>query len=143
MCGSPDGTVTAAQAGDLQLRAQLIWGTDAERPKDSSYKELEPKLKKKLARVFKWKNYFEINEQKVALAPKGTKNLRMSAKCELELRYVDDATLEIRLFGEGKWTKTIRQSVKALAQGELSVLAGDDKDKYDDAWFVVITAVET
>ena len=40
----------------------------------------------------------------------------------------------------GKWTKTIRQSVKALNQGELAVLAGDDKDKYDDAWFVVLSA---
>jgi hypothetical protein len=64
----------------------------------------------------------------------------MSPKCELELKLANEATLEVKLFGEGKWTKTIRQSLKALQQGELAVLAGDDKDKYGDAWFVVITA---
>jgi hypothetical protein len=127
-------------AADLSLRTQLLWGTDQEKPQESTYKEIDAKLKKKLSRVFKWKNYFEINDQKVSLGAKDTKRLKLSAKCEIEIRFVDEQTLEIKLYGEGKLTKTIRQSVKALNQGELAVLAGDDKDKYDDAWFVVLSA---
>jgi hypothetical protein len=55
------------------------------------------------------------------------------------LKRLDDSTLEIKLFGEGRLTKTVRQSVQALEKGELAVLAGDDKDNYADAWFVVIS----
>jgi len=133
-------TLPSCLGADLNLKTQLLWGTDDEKPKDAAFKELDPKIKKKLCQVFKWKNYFEINQQKLSLSPKETKKLKMSSKCELDLRFVDDNTLEIKLFGEGKWTKTIRQSVKALNQGELAVLAGDDKDKYGDAWFVVLSA---
>ena len=129
-----------AVASDICLRTQLLWGTDEDKPADSSYRELDPKLKQKLSRVFKWKNYFENSQQKVTLGGKDAKRLKLSAKCEIELRFVDDNTLEIKLFGEGKLTKTIRQSVKALNQGELAVLAGDDKEKYNDAWFVVLSA---
>ena len=63
----------------------------------------------------------------------------MSEKCELELKLVDDFTLEVKLFGEGKLTKTVRQSVQALRQGELAILAGDSKEKFGDAWFVVLS----
>jgi hypothetical protein len=129
-----------ARAADLKLEAQLVWGTDEQKPKDATYKELDPKIKRKLGAVFKWKNYFRIKAEKVVLPPKEVKRVRMSPKCELELKLANEATLEVKLFGEGKWTKTIRQSLKALQQGELAVLAGDDKDKYGDAWFVVITA---
>jgi hypothetical protein len=130
----------AASAADLSLKTQLLWGTDQERPQDSTYKEVDAKLKKKLSRVFKWRYYYEINEQKVTLGAKDTKRLKLSAKCEIEVRFVDENTLEIKLFGEGRWAKTVRQSVRALNQGELAVLAGDDKEKYDDAWFVVLSA---
>jgi len=129
-----------ARAAGLELKAQLVWGTDDQKPKDATFKELDPKIKKKLRSVFKWKNYFEINARKIALPGNGTKKVRMSPKCELELRLADEATLEVKLFGEGRWAKTFRQSVKALQQGQLAVLAGDDKDKYGDAWFVIITA---
>lgn len=130
----------AVSAADLSLKTQLLWGTDQQRPKESTYKEVDAKLKQKLGRIFKWKNYFEINEQKVSLGTKDAKRLKLSAKCEIEVRFVDEQTLEIKLYGEGKLTKTIRQSVKALSRGELAVLAGDDKEKYDDAWFVVLSA---
>ncbi|MGC8988557.1 MAG: hypothetical protein ACP5MD_00375 [Verrucomicrobiia bacterium] len=127
-------------AGDLHMQVQLVWGTDGAPPAGSKYQPLEPQFKNKLARVFKWKNYFLIHEQKVVIAGQDDeKRLKLSSKCEIELKRIDDATLQIKLFGEGRWTKTVRQSVKALEKGELAVLAGDDKDNYADAWFVVIS----
>ncbi len=128
-------------AADLRLRVQLVWGTDMSQPKATKYEPLDPLFQKKLARVFKWKNYFRIHEQKLTLSPAdGQKRVKLSSKCEIEFRHADDSTLEIKLFGEGRWTKTVRQAIKALEQGELAVLAGDDKDNYSDAWFVVISA---
>lgn len=130
----------AASAAELALKSQLLWGTDQEKPRESTYKEVDPKVKGKLSRIFKWKHYFEINQQKVTLEANAPKRLKLSAKCEIDVRFLDEHTLEIKLYGEGKWTKTIRQSVVALNRGELAVLAGDDKDKYGDAWFVVLSA---
>lgn len=132
--------MAGARAGDLELRAQLIWGTDEARPKDNKVKDLDEGLRKKLCRVFKWKNYFEISEQKVTLSSNETKRIKMSDKCELEIHYIDDETIEVKFFGEKRLTKTIRQPIKALRQGELGVIGGDDKEKYDDAWFVVLSS---
>ncbi|MBK9139701.1 MAG: hypothetical protein IPM17_13205 [Verrucomicrobia bacterium] len=138
------GPATPARASDqeLKLRAQLIWGTDEAKPKDAAYKDLEPDLRQKLGRIFKWKNYWQISEQRCGFKPGETKKLKMSAKCDLEVRHLDEATIEIKLFGEGKLTRTVRQSIRVLERGELTVLAGDDKDKHDDAWFVVITSTK-
>lgn len=129
-----------AGAADINLRAQLIWGTDGEKPRGSNYKDLDPSVRRKLERVFKWKKYYEIKDQRIPLGPKDLKRLKMSDKCELEVRFAEENTLEIRLFGEGRWVKTVRQSARALCQGELAVLAGDAKDNVNDAWFVVLTA---
>jgi len=128
-----------AWAGDLNLNAVLVWGTDEAKPRDADYKELDPKIRKKLGRFSRWRNYFVIKEEKASLARGAMKKLKMSAKCELELKNIDDATLEIKLFGEGRWTATLKKSAEAMRKGELAVLGGDDKDKYNDAWFVVIS----
>ncbi len=128
-----------ASAMDLKLRGQLIWGTNDAKPKDGSCKDLEESLKGRLSRVFKWKNYFEIKDQPIVVVPGDARKVRMSEKCELELKLVDDFTLEVKLFGEGQLTKTLRQSVQALRQGELAILAGDSKEKFGDAWFVVLS----
>lgn len=142
LCLVVGASVTIARSGDdaLKLRAQLIWGTDESKPKDATYKELDAELRQKLGRVFKWKNYWRISEQKCGLNAGETKKLKMSAKCELELRHLDDATIEIKLYGEGKLTRTVKQSVKALEKGEFTILAGDDKENQNDAWFVVLTS---
>ena len=129
----------AAHAAEVNLKAQLIWGTDGDKPPTASYKELDGAIKKKLCRVFKWKNYFEISQQPAAITSTASKRLKMSPRCEVEVRFVDDTTLEIKLFGEGKLTKTVRQPLKSLTQGGIAVIAGDAKDNVDDAWFVVFS----
>lgn len=127
------------EAMELKLRGQLIWGTNDTKPKDGKCRDLDDALKGRLSRVFKWKNYFEIKDESITVVPGETRRVRMSDKCELELKLVDDFTLEVKLFGEGKLTKTVRQSVQALRQGELAILAGDSKEKFGDAWFVVLS----
>lgn len=124
---------------ELKLRSQLIWGTNDPKPGDGKCTDVEPAIRERLSRVFKWQNYYLVKSVDVPVMPGETPRVRMSEKCELEFKLVDDFTLEIKLFGEGKLAKTIRQSLQALRQGELAVLAGDSKEKFGDAWFVVIS----
>lgn len=129
----------SSQAMELKLRSQLIWGTNDPKPEDGKCAEVDPAIRARLAKVFKWQNYYLIRALDVTVVPGETPRVRMSDKCELEFRLVDDFTLEIKLYGEGKLAKTVRQSLQALRQGELAVLAGDSKEKFGDAWFVVIS----
>lgn len=125
----------AAPAAILNLKVQLIWGTDGERPNDPQLHDLTPKLEEKLRRVFKWKHYWEVGSPKQELIPiQAVQKVQMSHKCELEIKNLGDSTIEVKLYGEGKFVKKIRQPMKA---GECSVLAGDDKN--DNAWFVVLS----
>jgi hypothetical protein len=129
-----------ATAMEVRLRAQLVWGTNDQAPADGKHPELTGALKEKLARVFKWKNYYQIKDQSFTVQPGEARRVKMSSKCELELKLVDDFTLEVKLFGEGTLVKTVRQPLQALRQGEIAVLAGDSKEKFGDAWFVVLSA---
>jgi len=124
---------------ELKLRSQLIWGTNDPKPGDGKCADVEPAIRERLSRVFKWENYYLVKSVDFTVTPGETPRVRMSEKCELEFKLVDDFTLEIKLFGEGKLAKTVRQSLQALRQGELAVLAGDSKEKFGDAWFVVIS----
>jgi len=131
--------LTETRAGDLKLKTQLIWATDEEKPKEKKLKEVESKLADKLRRFYKWKNYFEVSSTNVVLVANAPQKLTMSRKCEMELKRVDEATIELKFVGEGKHIRTVRQKVKPLLQGEYSIFGGDDKEKDSDAWFVVIS----
>jgi len=127
--------VGAASAAKLPVKAQLVWGTDKDKPNDPRLKEVDPSLHDKLCKVFKWKNYFVVHTEEVTLTGPETKSIRMSPKCELKLRPLELPRLEVSLYGEGKLVVTRRQS---LLPGHPLVLAGSDKN--DTAWFVVLTA---
>ncbi len=135
----PHHPLYAADPKDVKLVAQLVWATEHPKPKQEM-KELDRKLSDKLRKMFKWKNYFEIDRQSFDVPPTGTRKIKMSSKCELELQQLDSATLEVKLYGEGKLVKTIRQPVHPLQKGEYAAIGGDDKDSYGDAWFVVLSA---
>lgn len=122
------------RAGDLNLQALLVWGTNEEKPADKDLKDLSSELLKKLRAVFKWKNYFEVNRQKIVLPEKGTKKTRLSDKCEIELEHLGGAEIEVRVIGQGKLFGKVRETISA---GKSVVVAGDDKR--DTAWFVVVT----
>jgi hypothetical protein len=131
LAGAP---AARAATKDLHVQAQLVWGTDGDKPPDPEVKRLDDETRKKLGSVFKWKNYFEVERQnfKVTLAAK--QKVRLSPKCEVEVENLGGAQVEVKLYGEGKMVVKKRQVLKA---GELLILAGDDKNQ--NAWFVIIT----
>ena len=130
--------LSAAATDELALKVQLVWATDEAKPNDAKLKELDHRLRDKLRRVFKWKNYLEVNQQRCSLPLNVVKRLRMSAKYEIEVKYLKDQ-VEVKSYGEGKFLKKVLQPTAPLMVGEFLILAGDDKEKYEDAWFVVIS----
>ena len=136
----------AAAATDLRIKAQLAWGTDDSKPPGKELRELDPKLREKF-RHLRWKNYFVVKAQTAAIASKTTQKVVLSDKCSLALRDVGDGNLEIRIFGvnpggQHAAIKTESCSIEKLKAGHIFAFAGDTKEKWDDAWLVIVTAVE-
>lgn len=133
----------AATASDLKLRLELAWGTDGSAPEGKNLKELDPKGREKL-RHFRWKNYWVVKSTPVSLDAKNAQHVALD-RCQVDLKTVPNGQLEVRLNSvneakEVKLVKTLQHSLEALKRGEFLIIAGDDKDKWNDAWFVIIRA---
>ncbi len=132
-----DSCIVRSAPNDLNLLAQLVWGTNNDKPEDPKLKDVDPKVTDKLRGVFKWKNYFEVNRQNFTVTSSAPRKVKMSDHCELEVQNLGNASVELKLYGKGKMVVRKTQKVKS---GELLVLAGDDKN--DTAWFVVLSLAE-
>ena len=131
---------------DLQVQAQLVWGTNNPKPDGSKYTALDPKGREKL-RQFKWQNYWVVNQTVSKIDIQKPSRMTLSGKCAVDIKDLGNGTAEIRLFelkpgSEPKLVKPVHHSLAALRKGEYCILAGDDKSVWDDAWFVIVTAVE-
>jgi hypothetical protein len=126
--------LSESAAAEHSFQVQLIWGTDGDKPKNQSLNDVDSKLQEKLKGVFKWKNYFEVTQKPLTISRSGSEKLKLSDKCDIQVREVGSARIEIRLFGEGK---LVLKKVQTVTPGEVIVLAGDSKN--DTAWFVVMT----
>jgi hypothetical protein len=121
----------AQKPAPLKLKAVLIWGTDGDKPDDPTLKDLDEDVKKKLRKIFKWKEYHLVKVKNVDLNPGESKKIDLSQKCSLECENKEG--LEVKLIGNGKLVKKVKQ---AMPMTDWLVLGGDDKDS--NAWFVVI-----
>jgi hypothetical protein len=128
---------TAAQAAELKLEVRLIWGSNEAKSPNPNHKPVDAETAKKLGKVFKWKYYFDVNKLNETVPSRGTKRIKVSDKCEIEITEMEGSSVEVKLYGEGK---LINKSVKSLKKGESFVLAGDDKN--ESAWFIMITLIE-
>lgn len=123
-------------AADLKIEARLVWGTNED--KSPNHKPVDSALAKKLSKVFKWHNYFEINRIVATVPENQSTNINMSSKCVLEVKNLGNARVEVKLIGKGK---LVSKSAQTLTPGEDLIVAGDDKN--DTAWFVVIRSVDS
>ena len=121
------------RAEDLNLDAQLIWGTNSDKPPEPALPEVDKETAKKLRNVFKWKHYYLINKTNAVVASRGTKRIPLSKKCTIEITELEGPKVGVTLIGE---QKPVNKTAKPLSKGESIVIAGDDKN--DCAWFVVI-----
>jgi hypothetical protein len=126
------------QAATLKLQVQLIWGTSDARSPDPKHKPLESDVQAKLRDLpLKWSNYFEVNRKDFEVPASGAGKVPLSEKCELEVKSLGGAKLEVVLFGKGK--ETLRRT-QTLAKGEMLVLGGNAPNA--TAWLVVLKRIE-
>lgn len=118
---------------ETRVQAVLIWGTNESKPVGKSLKELDPKLRERLANIFKWQNYFEVSRKTASVTPSKPQSVKLSDDCSVEIKILPENQAEVKLIGKGKTVVTRRHS---LAKPDALVLAGDDKN--NTAWFVVL-----
>lgn len=118
---------------ETRVQAILIWGTDEAKPTGKSLKEVDPKLREKLGKIFKWQKYFEVSRQNAAALPGKVQVVKLSDECSVEIKILPENLAEVKLIGKGKTLVTRRHS---FAKPDALVLAGDDKN--NTAWFVVL-----
>ena len=132
-------------AGEFKVRAQLAWGTDDMKPNDPALHELDPKIRDKF-RHLRWKNYFVVKSETSGVPQKEPKKINLSEKCVIDVRE-KDASVEVRIYsakpGAGlTLVKTDSIAVQKLKDGHVFAFAGDTKEKWDDAWLVILTSAE-
>ena len=133
----PSPGVAAAEA-NLKLEALLIWGTNDTRSSDPTHIPVTPEVQKKLQELpFKWTSYFVINRKVLEVAPRGLTKVSMSDKCDIQVKKLDNSTLEVSLFGKHEH---VLKRTQALPKGETLVLGGNAPNA--TSWFVVLKQTE-
>ncbi len=131
-----------AQDQPMKIEARLVWCTDQDKPKDSKkIKDLDARLLEKLRnlKIFKWRNFFEMDNQKIRLPHMGSNITSLSHDCVVEVKHLGGCQVEVKLYGEAKLVQTIRQP---LPKGEYLIIAGDIKKKENEIWIVVLSIQE-
>lgn len=125
------------QAGTAKFEAQLVWGTDDSQSPNPKHKPVEPAVRKKLNDLpLKYKNYFETNRKEFEISDASPSKVSLSEKCQLEVKALEGATVEVTLFGKGK---EVMKRNQALPKGELLVLGGNAPNS--TAWLVILKRV--
>lgn len=127
-------TALASEPVETRVQALLVWGTNESQPSGKNIKELDAKLRERLANIFKWRNYFEVSRKTAGVTPSKPQLVKLSDDCSVDIKLLPDNQAEVKLIGKGKTIVTRRHS---LAKPDALVLAGDDKN--NTAWFVVLS----
>jgi hypothetical protein len=121
-----------AQERALIYYVQLIRGTDSDQPPQAGSKLVGAKLAGKLQCVFKWKNYWEINQRKIEVDPGRTARVHLGNGREVGIDLTVPGKRTVTAFQNGHLVdRTIR------AVGEAMTLIGGDRDG-KSVWFIVV-----
>lgn len=116
----------------MQVNATLVWGAK-DKPAGKKLQPVGPDLQEKLRKCLKWEHYYQISRKNVNLAGSKPQRVRMSKKCEVEVKRLKADLLNVKLIGEGKVVVNKKHS---LAKDNSVVMGGPGEDK--SAWFVVL-----
>jgi hypothetical protein len=127
----------SASAADLKFQVQLVWATDDPKPPEGkNYKLVGPGTRNQL-KALKWKNYFEVRRVDFSVAPGSARKVAISEKCEMDLKDLGNALVEVVVFGKGKEVARVKQ---ALPIGEILVPGGNAPN--ETAWLAILKRVE-
>jgi len=125
------GGFVAAQADPITVQARLVHGTSKEQ---KGKREVPAALKKKLARVFKWMHYYQLNSKQLNIADATTKSAKLSKTASIKVTNRKNDKIAVSLYSKGKM---LVQKTQSLRPGSYMVLAGNAGS--DSAWFIVLS----
>lgn len=129
----------SAQAADMKYKAFLLWGTNEPNPPaGKNYKPIEGEIHDKLKELpLKWTNWFEVNRKEFTVPKAAAKRVAVSEKCEIEVKNLGEANVEVAQFGKGKEVLRRKQT---LEKGQLLILGGNAPNS--TAWLIVLKRLE-
>ena len=127
-----------AASGDMKIEVQLIWATNDKSDPNPNHKPVAPEIREKLKELpLKWANYFEVNKITLDI-PKGeSRKGKLSEKCEVEVKNLDGAQVEVALLGKGD---PVWKRIQALPKNEVLVLGGNAPNA--TAWLVALKRIK-
>ena len=125
------GGFVAAQADSITVQARLVHGTSKEQ---KGKMEVPAAIKKKLARVFKWMHYYQLNSKRLNIADATTKTTKLSKTTSIKVTNRKNGKIAVSLYSKGKM---LVQKTQTLRPGSYMVLAGNAGT--DSAWFIVLS----
>ncbi len=138
--------VTAAWAGEFKIKTQLIWGTDEPKPPGKEFVELSSNMRSKLLNNLRWKNYFVVKSHAETVNSESCR-FALSERCIVGLKPTGKGRIEIQIFNP-MGTKpadpvfTQELLLESLKKGEAVAIGANSKDRWDDAWLVIVTGGE-
>ena len=132
------GLTAAMAADDLKLEATLVWGTNEAQSPDPKHKPVCAEVEKKLNTLpLRWRNYFEVKRQTITVPESGTQKVNLSKDCQIVVKNLGKAGVELNVIGKGENVGRIKQS---LPKGEVLVTGGNAANF--TGWFIVLKQVE-
>ena len=125
------GGFVAAQADPITVQARLVHGTSKEQ---KGKMEVPAAIKKKLAKVFKWMHYYQLNSKQLNIADATTKSANLSKTASIKVTNRKNDKIAVSLYSKGKM---LVQKTQSLRPGSYMVLAGNAGS--DSAWFIVLS----
>ena len=125
------GGFIAAQADPITVQARLVHGTCKEQ---KGKMEVSAAIKKKLAGVFKWMHYYQLNSKQLNIADATTKTTKLSKTASIKVTNRKNGKIAVSLYSKGKM---LVQKTQTLRPGSYMVLAGNAGT--DSAWFIVLS----
>ena len=125
------GKATAGQ-GATAFYVQLVRGTEANRPPVPGCKQVGPRLAGTFCPVFKWKSYWEMNWQQVAVAPGRAMRVRLGNGREAEIDLRNPKQRRVAAFQNGK----LLERTISPEGGAMTIIGGNRDGK--SMWFIVV-----
>ena len=125
------GGWVSAQADSISLNARLVLGSGNEK---QGSKKVSESIRKRLAKVFKWMHYYQLNSKKLTIDDSKTVTSKLSKNASIKVTNQKNGKVSVSLFSGGKM---LLQKTQTLRYGQYMVLAG--KSTGDSAWFIVLS----
>ena len=128
----------------VTLSVSLVCGTDKPSPSFQYAGPVHQELQDKFTKIFKWEHYFLLTKKELNLPLAKGKKIRMSKDCELIFQVSEEGkVLQVQLLEPEESVRTLKHPLEPIwKEGELFVIAGDNKESAGDAWFLVIASSE-